>query len=56
LFSDSCFILLALKNGRDDFRKSYKEAHPDSKGVTSVAKEGGEKWKSLTEEVSLLSL
>ncbi|XP_022992985.1 high mobility group B protein 7-like [Cucurbita maxima] len=34
----------------DDFRKSYKEAHPDSKGVKEVAKEGGEKWKSMTDE------
>ncbi|XP_039054472.1 ethanolamine-phosphate cytidylyltransferase-like [Hibiscus syriacus] len=28
---------------RDDFRKSYKEVNPDAKGVTGVAKEGGEK-------------
>ncbi|KAL5993384.1 hypothetical protein ACLOJK_014308 [Asimina triloba] len=34
----------------DDFRKSYKEANPDSKSVSKVAKEGGEKWKSMTEE------
>uniref|UniRef100_A0A9I9EIL3 HMG box domain-containing protein n=1 Tax=Cucumis melo TaxID=3656 RepID=A0A9I9EIL3_CUCME len=35
---------------RDDFRKSFKEANPDSKGVKEVAKEGGEKWKSMTDE------
>ncbi|XP_071696224.1 high mobility group B protein 7-like [Rutidosis leptorrhynchoides] len=34
----------------DDFRKTYKEAHPDNKKVSMVAKEGGEKWKSMTEE------
>ncbi|ONK79742.1 uncharacterized protein A4U43_C01F9610 [Asparagus officinalis] len=34
----------------DEFRKIYKEAHPDAKGVTATAKEGGEKWKSLTDE------
>ncbi|XP_040997854.1 high mobility group B protein 7-like [Juglans microcarpa x Juglans regia] len=34
----------------DDFRKAYKEAHPDSKDVKVVAKEGGEKWRNLTEE------
>ncbi|KAK8486471.1 hypothetical protein V6N13_077267 [Hibiscus sabdariffa] len=34
----------------DDFRKSYKEANPDAKGVTGVAKEGGEKWKSMSDE------
>ncbi|XVE66387.1 hypothetical protein DITRI_Ditri08aG0076400 [Diplodiscus trichospermus] len=34
----------------DDFRKSYKEANPDAKGVTGVAKDGGEKWKSMSEE------
>ncbi|XP_078427388.1 high-mobility group box 6 [Wolffia australiana] len=34
----------------DDFRKTYKEANPDSKNVSLVAKEGGEKWKSMTDE------
>ncbi|KAE8100824.1 hypothetical protein FH972_018677 [Carpinus fangiana] len=34
----------------DDFRKEYKEAHPGNKDVKTVAKEGGEKWKSLSEE------
>ncbi|KAB2624039.1 high mobility group B protein 7-like [Pyrus ussuriensis x Pyrus communis] len=34
----------------DDFRKSYKEANPDSKGVKTVTREGGEKWKSMTDE------
>ncbi|XAR53170.1 hypothetical protein NMG60_11021605 [Bertholletia excelsa] len=34
----------------DEFRKSYKEANPDCKSVSVVAKEGGEKWKSLTDE------
>ncbi|KAG6601973.1 High mobility group B protein 7, partial [Cucurbita argyrosperma subsp. sororia] len=34
----------------EDFRKSFKEANPDSKGVKEVAKEGGEKWKSMTDE------
>ncbi|XP_058090250.1 high mobility group B protein 7-like [Magnolia sinica] len=34
----------------DDFRKTYKEANPDSKSVSVVAKEGGEKWKSMTDE------
>ncbi|CDP16974.1 unnamed protein product [Coffea canephora] len=34
----------------DDFRKSFKEANPDCKSVSVVAKEGGEKWKSMTEE------
>ncbi|KAJ8625279.1 hypothetical protein MRB53_033809 [Persea americana] len=33
----------------DDFRKEYKEANPDSKSVSTVAKEGGEKWKSMTD-------
>ncbi|KAK9275622.1 hypothetical protein L1049_022889 [Liquidambar formosana] len=35
----------------DGFRKAYKEANPDSKSVSTVAKEGGEKWKSMTDEV-----
>ncbi|KAJ1694494.1 hypothetical protein LUZ63_011192 [Rhynchospora breviuscula] len=34
----------------DDFRKEYKEANPDNKSVALVSKEGGEKWKSMTEE------
>ncbi|KAI3812369.1 hypothetical protein L1987_17076 [Smallanthus sonchifolius] len=34
----------------DDFRKSFKEANPDNKKVAVVAKEGGEKWKSMSEE------
>ncbi|KAF5737958.1 hypothetical protein HS088_TW13G00851 [Tripterygium wilfordii] len=34
----------------NDFRKTYKEAHPDSKLVKEVAKQGGEKWKSMSGE------
>ncbi|XP_043695201.1 high mobility group B protein 7-like [Telopea speciosissima] len=34
----------------DDFRKSYKEENPDGKDVKVVAKEGGQKWKSMTDE------
>lgn len=34
----------------DDFRKSYKEANPDAKGGATVAKHGGEKWKSMSDE------
>ncbi|KAF8009628.1 hypothetical protein BT93_J0592 [Corymbia citriodora subsp. variegata] len=34
----------------DDFRKAYKEENPDSKGVKEVAKQGGEKWKSMSDE------
>ncbi|MQL92621.1 hypothetical protein Taro_025233 [Colocasia esculenta] len=39
----------------DDFRKEFKEANPEAKGVAMVAKEGGDKWKSMTEEVGALS-
>ncbi|OVA10725.1 High mobility group box domain [Macleaya cordata] len=34
----------------EDFRKSFKEANPDNKSVSVVAKEGGEKWKSMSDE------
>ncbi|GER28727.1 high-mobility group box 6 [Striga asiatica] len=34
----------------EDFRKSFKESNPDTKGAAKVAKEGGEKWKSMSEE------
>lgn len=33
----------------NDFRKTFKEENPDA-GVKDVAKQGGEKWKSLDEE------
>ncbi|KAK9074809.1 hypothetical protein SSX86_003135 [Deinandra increscens subsp. villosa] len=32
----------------EDFRKQYKEKHPNNKSVSVVGKAGGEKWKSLT--------
>ncbi|XP_049354037.1 high mobility group B protein 7-like isoform X2 [Solanum verrucosum] len=35
----------------DDFRQTFKAANPDCKSVSTVAKEGGEKWKSMTDEV-----
>ncbi|KAK6931779.1 High mobility group box domain [Dillenia turbinata] len=34
----------------DEFRKSYKEANPDSKNVSAVSKEAGEKWRNMSEE------
>nr|TKW08020.1 hypothetical protein SEVIR_6G001300v2 [Setaria viridis] len=34
----------------DDFRKEFKAANPDNKNVATVAKEGGERWKSMTDE------
>ncbi|XP_019194737.1 PREDICTED: high mobility group B protein 7-like [Ipomoea nil] len=34
----------------EEFRKTFKEENPDIKSVATVAKEGGEKWKSLTDE------
>ncbi|XVF18146.1 hypothetical protein REPUB_Repub10bG0187100 [Reevesia pubescens] len=34
---------------REEFRKQYKEEHPDNKSVSAVGKAGGEKWKSMTE-------
>ncbi|KAJ7547762.1 hypothetical protein O6H91_08G103500 [Diphasiastrum complanatum] len=33
----------------EEFRKSYKEKHPDVKGVSVIGKAGGEKWKQLTD-------
>ncbi|KAM7463250.1 hypothetical protein LguiA_031371 [Lonicera macranthoides] len=34
----------------DEFRKTFKEANPDNKSVSVVAKEGGVKWKSMSDE------
>uniref|UniRef100_A0A6M2F1P0 HMG box domain-containing protein n=1 Tax=Populus davidiana TaxID=266767 RepID=A0A6M2F1P0_9ROSI len=33
----------------EDFRKQYKESHPNNKSVAAVGKAGGDKWKSLSE-------
>ncbi|XP_062107992.1 high mobility group B protein 7-like [Humulus lupulus] len=34
----------------DDFRKEFKEANPDSKDVKVVTKEGGAKWRGMSDE------
>ncbi|KAI3713943.1 hypothetical protein L1987_72531 [Smallanthus sonchifolius] len=44
------FFFVEHFNLQDDFRKTFKEANPDNKKVAVVAKEGGEKWKSMTDE------
>ncbi|XP_031278642.1 high mobility group B protein 3-like [Pistacia vera] len=33
----------------EDFRKSFKENHPDNKSVSVVGKAGGQKWKSMSD-------
>ncbi|XP_010266190.1 PREDICTED: HMG1/2-like protein [Nelumbo nucifera] len=33
----------------EEFRKQYKEKHPNNKSVSVVGKAGGDKWKSMTE-------
>ncbi|KAL7190400.1 hypothetical protein ACSBR2_022636 [Camellia fascicularis] len=38
----------AAKKG-EEFRKTYKEKHPNNKSVAAVGKAGGDKWKSLSE-------
>ncbi|CAA2989503.1 Hypothetical predicted protein [Olea europaea subsp. europaea] len=32
----------------EEFRKTYKEKHPNNKSVAAVGKAGGDKWKSLS--------
>ncbi|WMV16520.1 hypothetical protein MTR67_009905 [Solanum verrucosum] len=34
----------------EEFRKTYKEKHPNNKSVAVVGKAGGDKWKQLTDE------
>ncbi|KAI3465451.1 hypothetical protein Pfo_022114 [Paulownia fortunei] len=34
----------------EDFRKQYKEKHPNNKSVAAVGKASGDKWKSMSEE------
>ncbi|XP_028110524.1 high mobility group B protein 3-like isoform X2 [Camellia sinensis] len=33
----------------EEFRKTYKEKHPNNKSVADVGKAGGDKWKSLSD-------
>ncbi|KAL3527298.1 hypothetical protein ACH5RR_011954 [Cinchona calisaya] len=33
----------------EEFRKQYKEKHPNNKSVAAVGKAGGDKWKSLSD-------
>ncbi|XP_044465927.1 high mobility group B protein 3-like [Mangifera indica] len=33
----------------EDFRRSFKENHPDNKSVSAVGKAGGQKWKSMSD-------
>ncbi|PIN23402.1 HMG box-containing protein [Handroanthus impetiginosus] len=33
----------------EEFRKTFKEKHPNNKSVAAVGKAGGDKWKSLTD-------
>ncbi|KAF8406714.1 hypothetical protein HHK36_008806 [Tetracentron sinense] len=33
----------------EEFRKTFKEKHPNNKSVSVVGKAGGDKWKSLSE-------
>ncbi|KAH9710618.1 hypothetical protein WN944_020823 [Citrus x changshan-huyou] len=34
----------------EEFRKQFKEAHPNNKSVATVGKAAGEKWKSMSED------
>jgi high mobility group protein B3 len=45
------FVLIDWCDGfcREDFRKDYKEKHPNVKQVSVIGKAGGDKWKSLSE-------
>ncbi|KAF2917421.1 hypothetical protein DAI22_09g190600 [Oryza sativa Japonica Group] len=36
----------------EQFRKDYKEKHPNVKQVSVIGKAGGDKWKSMTDAVS----
>ncbi|EFJ18354.1 hypothetical protein SELMODRAFT_38818, partial [Selaginella moellendorffii] len=34
----------------EEYRKTFKDKHPNIKGVAAVGKAGGDAWKRLTEE------
>ncbi|XP_073356651.1 HMG1/2-like protein isoform X2 [Aegilops tauschii subsp. strangulata] len=44
-------IWFVFRLRRDNFRKEYKEKHPDVKQVSMIGKAGGEKWKSMSDAV-----
>ncbi|KAL4569090.1 hypothetical protein LXL04_024718 [Taraxacum kok-saghyz] len=52
VFIDVGFVPFAdpldFDRNREDFRKQYKEKHPNNKSVSVVGKAGGDKWKSLS--------
>ncbi|XP_048537808.1 DNA-binding protein MNB1B-like [Triticum urartu] len=53
-----CFLHLHLSpslGSWDNFRKEYKEKHPDVKQVSVIGKAGGEKWKSMSDAQVLCS-
>lgn len=53
---DICGAELTLDGwwwNRNEFRATFKEEHPDVKGVTAVGKAGGERWKSMSEAVRM---
>ncbi|KAJ8435809.1 hypothetical protein Cgig2_024792 [Carnegiea gigantea] len=39
----------------EEFRAQYKEKHPNNKSVAAVGKAAGEKWKSMSDAVSITS-
>ncbi|KAA8517903.1 hypothetical protein F0562_015377 [Nyssa sinensis] len=47
--TDLVYLVLFISGKREEFRKQYKEKHPDNKSVSVVGKAGGDKWKSLSE-------
>ncbi|XP_073356649.1 HMG1/2-like protein isoform X1 [Aegilops tauschii subsp. strangulata] len=48
-------IWFVFRLRRDNFRKEYKEKHPDVKQVSMIGKAGGEKWKSMSDAQVLCS-
>ncbi|KAG6492399.1 hypothetical protein ZIOFF_047362 [Zingiber officinale] len=38
-------------NTKEEFWKTFKEKNPNNKSIATVTKAGGDKWKSLTEEI-----
>ena len=53
LFTFNLVVSFSFHSCREDFRKSYKEKHPEVKSVATVGKAGGNKWSSMTDDVKL---
>ncbi|KAL0740532.1 hypothetical protein Bca4012_082045 [Brassica carinata] len=51
----SVVLILRGSSSREDFRKQYQEENPEVKSMREIGKTCGEKWKTMTYEVTFRS-